>query len=615
MASFGDAASLLSDAKSKNDGAPITVGGMKPEVKSASQENKEVSCESSHCQTEEVHKVNIDGADQPETVVTTEQAAEGCMLKKVDKSFESQEKSHCARKDADADNDITDEEKAWRRVEENGTPPASYCRCDQRLLIEFVCRDDGDAFCSYCKSVYHRECKTVLIIDIGRKFSKNTVKSTYNRMKAIGAKFGQLYNQQQENIKTFASMTENSREKIRIMRENLHSFVDKIADASLLELRSCALKHTNDMDSISAKVAKINEQVIIEKDILQSAISSLELYQMSQADMVGTHKCYFFQRAILDIENNTKPFEISFEEDKVICNIMDKIIKVGTVMVNREKCVPGVVSIDLIAMSPVENKATVRLCPKDAERMTGSTFMPSGDLLICDRNASLVRLFDPAFTEVSKMRLPSNPWDVATVKSTKALISMPYVMKLQFIETRPCIRVKTKQCITLDSKCFGVAVVDDRIVVSCSDGPGNGEIRILDMFGNLKKKLGVCEDGTTELVNPLYILYVRESNTIIASEYGKREIVCLTKGGNIQFRYTVPGGGLRGMIVDKDENIFVCDENKNCIYVITDSGSNHKTFLEIASTDGERPTSVCYRSSDGTLIVTCWKTILVYKLK
>ena len=489
-----------------------------------------------------------------------------------------------------------------------------FCRCDQRRRVEFVCEEHAEAFCSKCKDIHHRKCKISSIKDKSKRFSKDILKSTSSRIDTIAAKVGYLHEQQQEKIKTFSNMENDCKGQIIALREKLHGFVDEISDASLLELKSCALTHTHDFDGILTKIANIKERLYNEKNILQSTMSSADEREVLVADMNAKQKCDDFEKTTAEIENAISVFEMSFDEDKTLSSITDKVTKLGTVLVKLEKMTQNIVPKDLISRIPVEDNAA-RLSPKDAERMTGSTFMPSGDLLICDRNAKLVKLFDPAFTAVSKLQLPSNPWDVASVKNAQALISMPFIMKLQFIVTRPSMKAKAKQCITLDRKCFGIAVADDRIFVSCSDAPGNGEIRILDMAGNLKKKLGICEDGTTLLVNPLYILHVRESNTVIASEYGKREIVCLTKDGKIQFRYTVPGGGLRGMIVDKDENIYVCDENKNCIYAITEAGTKHETLLEIPPSDGNKPTSISYRSSDDTLIVTCWKTILVYKLK
>ena len=553
----------------------------------------------------------VSGGDMNKTLDLIS-SAEGCGFDKAHDNSELRNISDCHIKVGEVPKGIGDSGKAVKDTVR--VTPVGQCRCDQRLPIAFICQEHGDAFCSNCKSGSHKNCKTSIISKNGRKNSKDTVKSTYKQMEAISTQVEHFLNIQQENVRKFSNMTEDCKERIRIMREKLHKFIDKIADASLLELRSCALTHTNDMGSVLDRIANIKEQAANEKNILESAISSEDAHQMSTADMIGAHKCKFFQRMISDIENDTKLPEISFEEDKTISNIVDKIGKIGIVSIRQGKCAPDVISMDLIAACPIEHKAA-RLCPKDAERMTGSTFMPNGDLLICDRNATLVRLFDTSFTEVSKVRLPGNPWDVTSVKSTTALVSMPYLMKLQFIETKPSMKAKTKKCITLDRKCFGVSVVDDRIFVSCSDAPGNGEIRILDMAGNLKKRLGICEDGTSELINPLYMVFIRGSKTYIASEYGKREIVNMTKTGQIQFRYSVTGASLRGMIVDKDENIFVCDESKNCVYAITDNGTNHRTFLEIPASDGDRPTSVCYRVSDGTLVVTCWKTILVYKLK
>ena len=488
--------------------------------------------------------------------------------------------------------------------------PVMYCSCNQNRLVEFICQEHVIAVCLECKGIHHRKCTTSSLKEKGRTVSISNLTETSDRLKAIAAKVNQLHEQQHKSIESFSKMKNACREQIEAMRQKLHTFVDEISDASLTDLETSASAHSHDNDDISTTTASMKLRLQTEEKLLQDAIATADGCQMIVTEMIAKQKCDDFQNITADIEKDFSSLEMSFDYDKSIATLTDKTTKLGNILVKTSR---NGIPESLISMTVVEDKAA-SFSPKDVQRITGSAFMPSGDLLICDRDSKTVSLFDRNFKDVSAWQPSEQPWNVAAVTGSTALVSLPYVMKLQFIETRPTITCKSYECIALDKKCFGIAVVDDEIFVSCSDDPGYGEIRILDIAGNIKKKLGVSKDGgEPQLHLPAYIL--NESDQVIVSEYGSRhEIVCFKRDGNTRFKYSIPGSNLRGLFKDSGENIYVCSENKNYIHVITDGGTKHKTFLELPDT-GAKPTSTSFRVSDNTLIVTCYTKVYVYKVK
>ena len=390
------------------------------------------------------------------------------------------------------------------------------------------------------------------------------------------------------------------------MRQKLHTFVDEISDASLTELETSASTNSRDNDKIFTTTASMKMRLQNEEKLLQDAIATADGRQMLVADMIAKQKCEDFQNITKDIEKDFNSLEVSFDYDNNITALTDKTTKLGNLRVNnRRNGIPK----RLVSMAVVEDKAA-SFSPKVAKRITGSAFMPCGDLLLCEYDSKTVRLFDLNFKTVSNWQHSSQPWDVASVTGTTAVISVPNAKELRFLETKPSI--KANKCITLDKKCFGIAVADDELFVTCTDDPGKGEIRILDMAGNIKKKLGVSKDGEPMLNTPTYIFHERDQ--VLVSQYNKSEVVCLKNDGDIRIKYSIPSNSLRGMIMDREENIYICDEKKNCIHVITDDGTKHKTFLEMPDTDS-KPTSISFRASDNTLIVTCYAKVYVYRLK
>ena len=360
--------------------------------------------------------------------------------------------------------------------------PFMYCTCDKTRLVEFICEEHLIAACSECKGVYHRKCKTVSIQEKGRSFSKSSITTTYDTMKAIAEKIDQIQEQQKESIESFAEMKNACKERIEAMRQKLHVFVDKISDASLGELDTCTMTHSNDNDEIITTTASTKAKLQNEMKRLEDAIATADGCLMLVADTIAKQRCNDFHSVTADIEKDFISLEVTFDNDETLNALIDKTTKLGNLRVNMKRST--VLPKDLASMSLIEDK-DASFSPKDAKRITGSAFMPNGDLLVCDTSSNFVSLFDQSFNVVSTWQSSESPWNVAPVTDTTALVSLYNAKKLLFIDTRPLI--KENKCITLDKKCFGIALVDGEIFVSCSDDPGKGEIRILDMDGNNMK--------------------------------------------------------------------------------------------------------------------------------
>ena len=489
--------------------------------------------------------------------------------------------------------------------------PFMYCTCNKTRLVEFICEEHLTAACLECKGVYHRKCKTASVQEKGKSFSKSNITATYDSMKAIAEKIDHLQEQQAESIESFAEMKNACKEQIEAMRQKLHAFVDKITDASLGELDTSTMTHSNDNDDIITTTASTKAKLQDEMKRLENAIATADRCQMLVADTIAKQRCNDFHCITADIEKDFISIEVTFDDDETLTALIDKTTKLGNIRVNTKRSTVSVPK-DLASMSVIEDK-DASFSPKDAKRITGSAFMPNGDLLICDRDSKTVSLFDQNFNVVSTCHLSEKPWNVAPVTDIAALVSLYNAKKLQFIETKPLIKKKT--CIALDKSCFGIAVAGQEIFVSVSNNPGKGEIRILDVFGNFKRRLGANQDDEPTLDLPTYILLGR--NKVFVSEYLTGELICLRKDRNTAhrlFEYSVDGSSLSGMINDELENVYICDEERNCCYAITDGGTKHATFLELPDKNAQ-PTSISFRAIDSTLIVTGYKKIYVYKVK
>ena len=249
---------------------------------------------------------------------------------------------------------------------------------------------------------------------------------------------------------------------------------------------------------------------------------------------------------------------------------------------------------------------------------TGCTFMPNGDVVLCDRRYSSIKLLSNTFTTKDSLQLDSPPYDVSPVSSSSVVITLPKQDQLQFIQVMPSLK-KLDRSINVGRKCWGVQVVDGLIYVTCHNYPGEGEVIVLDMNGTITHRLGQPDKKPSMFTCPFYITVCTSTRKIFITDGStdKATVSCLMSDGTVVYQYNdAELIGPRGVCVDGGGNVIVCGHRSNNVQVIRADGTKCCTLL--TSQDGVlAPYSVAYRESDNTIIVGCYdnNNILVYKMK
>lgn len=197
--------------------------------------------------------------------------------------------------------------------------------------------------------------------------------------------------------------------------------------------------------------------------------------------------------------------------------------------------------------------------------------------------------------------------------SSTAIVTLPKKTQLQYIEVLP--KLKPGRVLQLDQDCRGVEVADGEIYVTCIKGAskGEGEVKILDLDGNVKRTLGIKEDGTFMFEFPYYPTVNVKSKRIYISDDVRDTVTCLKPDGTVIYQYKDTGlKSPRGVCVDDDDNIFICSRSSNTVHIVTADGQKQKI---IPTVEDIYPESVAYRHADDTLVIGCWgrDKLFVYK--
>ena len=253
---------------------------------------------------------------------------------------------------------------------------------------------------------------------------------------------------------------------------------------------------------------------------------------------------------------------------------------------------------------------------KETPYITGCTVMTNGDVVLCDFNNKKIKLLNSSGVLTGNMKLSPWPQDASVLDPSSVIVTLPYKDQLQVVQVYPQLKPgrviqlqldkKDKKYHESDKTCWGVAVGKDELYVTCCNIPGgDGEIRVLDLDGKVKRRLGVNKDGSFMFNVPYYITVNSSGEKIFVSDFVNTTVTCMSVDGRVIYTYEDDSFKYSGaLLCDSEDNILVCVWRSNNVQVLTADGKRHCTLL--TESDGLKiPQSIAYRDNDNTLLVGC----------
>lgn len=216
-----------------------------------------------------------------------------------------------------------------------------------------------------------------------------------------------------------------------------------------------------------------------------------------------------------------------------------------------------------------------------SSHVTGCDWISESEIVIVDRGAKRrpeIRVYD-IFKEALKTRtyLRNKPYDVVVLpKCDKCVVTFPNEMKFQIISLTD---FSVENEISVGVKCYGVCHFSDasmNSIILC------GESKLVFYDRNqpeFKERTVLGED----------IRYVHtQHDRIVYSDLLNNYVHCTTQNGTNTFRITSSEfKGAAGLLLDEDENIYLCDKRGKCVNVINKYGIFIRKF-EV----GQTPTKI-----------------------
>ena len=460
------------------------------------------------------------------------------------------------------------------------------CSCNVKDVTVY-CKDDNEVMCVDCKTLKHRNCRSSKIEEACAGLDTANTKSTKERMKTLKTKLEMLQQKRTEDMENLTANTAKCRDTVINYKKQLMKKIEELTDNALDDLVKCDSEQRLTIEQhINTCSTALNRMELDYEPFEEATISGMKplmFVRNLQLKKTTDH----VDRILQEIEKEVKKPGVSFSCDETLR--MTDIKSLGIVKSTAVKeARPVVADMEIQSITLVDVKF-----PSDQSEpwISGSLFMPNGELILCDRSSVSVKVFNADFTQKEQIKISSRPWDLGLMPNEEIVVTQPDAISLLFMKVVP--KLQTGSSITLDQVCRGVAVKDGFIYVSFD----NGEIRVIDRAG--QQQINVYSGFRFQY--PFYIS-VTQTGLLYVSEFHGHNIRVLKDGKEISNYSNV---GLKyplGMYIDGGENILVCEHNLSNVRIVDTKGHVSKVLL--SGSDGlKQPYTVSFRPSDKTLIV------------
>ena len=538
------------------------------------------------------------------------------------------------------------------------------CSCVKNE-VAIYCKEHDSLVCVNCGSLHHRRCQTSDIGDISKDFDVDSTEETIDNWNELNEKITSLHERRETDLSNLSLEAKDCRDRAKQFREELSIKLESMEAKTLSEIDTLETQETktitqqldtckaarNSLDTdrrnlILAKERNDRQSIFVYNIQLSQSVKSLttitdeitkEVYQphisfecnpaitFTGDQDLGTVKCHTTripQQKGFDVitgdqdlgavkcHTTRTPQQKGFD---VITGDQD----LGTVKCQSTRT-PQQKGFDEMSVT-ARNQVNVKVQSDTYDAcITGSAFLPSGQLILCDGNNDKLKLLDENLQMKDSIDVPGAPWDVAPVNQHQVIVTFPWQQYLQFIQVTPSLALG--HTVDLGMRCWGVAVSRENIYISFSES-GGGKIGIYDLTGKKKRIIDQYngKDGKVLIKSP-WCIAVSNDEKIFVSGYDVQSstptVYCLESSGNVLYTVSNPlFTDCRGLSVDENENLLVCDWDSHTVFLITKDGKEVREFL--TEKDGVcRPLTASFRRSDGTLVVGGFhNSIRVFTLK
>ena len=247
----------------------------------------------------------------------------------------------------------------------------------------------------------------------------------------------------------------------------------------------------------------------------------------------------------------------------------------------------------------------------DYSDFTGMTFLPDGRLAVVNNRSHYLVVVDvKAKMIVSRLLLPSEPWDITKIPQNRLAITLFSAKTIQIVQVSGA-DLTLLNTVKTDRLCLGIAYGRERLIVVCPP-----VVQIMNLSGDVYKTFNKDAHGNRLFREPLYVTVGLCETLIYVSDTAFNEVVCLNfDGDGAGFYHEDDLYDPYNLTVACDKGVYVCGRGSSNIHLMTFDCKKVKVILK--RNDGiSSPSSIAYCPNEKLLCLTSHlgNVVKVYRL-
>ncbi|XP_052781986.1 uncharacterized protein LOC128218368 [Mya arenaria] len=489
------------------------------------------------------------------------------------------------------------------------------CQRHAEEFIKYYCPNHEALLCGECLAdKTHRSCNIERISQLANRY---TAGAEYNSLKAglvqVVKDIGNLSDNIQASMNYIDEESLTNISELRKFRNEINQYLDKREKELLEEIE----QKKQNSESLLKELNSNCQEIKATTEKLKAELQAQEV-NTNQLFISGTRvmkELVGLQSALKDIRGKNRVSYFKFRRDPATeqllasCTAIGKLDQVASDLADQQKQLQAPAlnqsRADLSQSQfrklpdiPVKKSADTSDC-----FLTSVAILSRNRLLLADFHNCSVKLVDTTTTKmVSQMKLPSPRWDLCLLPGDRAVVTLLWEGKIQFLSTQGNITLQ--DVVKVDGRCHGIDFCDDNLIVSFTSP---GKVVLMDMKGKVKKSADKDSSGKPLFQNPEHLTVTKESQThpvIYVTDVGTSIIIKLSISLEVLNTYQDPILEYpRGLAPVGDNQLLVCGRYSNNILLL-DTLTGKITQLLGKKAGIERPCSVAYCHKK-MMFVTC----------
>ena len=498
-----------------------------------------------------------------------------------------------------------------------GTNTSCWVLCEncQSGEVTDYCEQHNAVICQACTTVRHRNCHSISVSEKGQSYDRKNFDLFSKRVKEIEKKIDEFQREREAELQNLSLLKDTCAKDIKTFREEVLNWLNKLEQTTLQELNNLAAGEGQKLRRQISASSTTKQMIETDFKLIEDAMKTSVTGELFAVEVKVTNRLKEYDQVLQDLYQEARIPLMTFIQNKHLTDMLNQLDKLGDLTVDQiqthksERIYFKDMNVQSFGQVDIKLPGDI-----DTPYISGCEALLNGQIILCDCNNKNLKLLHSSFTVKDVFDLPTEPWDVSVINNGSAIITLPHSKEVQYMQLEPSL--KSGRSIQLDKKCWGIAVAGEDIYVTLHNNPGDGEVRVLDLDGNLKRRIGLNPKESFIFKCPFYVTQRATTGTIYVSDAKAGKVACLMSDGSTVYQYQCKG--LKwpcGVCVDDEDNIIVCGYESNNVRILTASDRKHGRLL--TSKDGIKlPLSVAYRSTDDKLIIGCQNQnhLFVYKM-